>query len=123
MKKLVAVLLLVGIGYFGYQHFIAQGETALEPLYDMPYVVVYGQTTCGWTKKCLGELEAEGIDVIFQNIDRQDVKMEIFPRIDQAGHPRNKIVIPIIDVNGVILVGYDREKVLGHYYLDKKEAF
>lgn len=86
-----------------------------EPLYEMPYVVVYGRTICGWTHKFLKELSNEGIDVIFENIEQQDVKLEIFPRVDQAGYPRNKIGIPIIDVNAHILIGYDREKVLEFY--------
>jgi hypothetical protein len=115
VKKLVMMLLFIGAGYYGYQHFYANKSTALEPLYEMPYVVVYGQTSCSWTQKCLRELKDQQIDVIFENIDKPEVKQEIFPRVDAAGHKRNQIVIPIIDVNGHILVGYEPEKVLALY--------
>lgn len=115
IKKLVFILIMIGVGYFGYQHCFTHRTSQLEPLYELPYVVVYGRTTCGWTQKCLKELRKEGVDVIFENIDQQEVKLEIFSRVDQVGYPRNRIVIPIIDVNAHILVGYDREKVLELY--------
>ena len=51
----------------------------------------------------------------FENIDLQEVKMESFPRVDAAGHPRNQIVIPIVDVNGHILAGYELDKILKYY--------
>jgi arsenate reductase-like glutaredoxin family protein len=115
MKKLLVVLVVVGLGYFGYLQVIAEGETKLDALYELPYVVVYGKTTCGWTQKCLRELKEQNIDAIFENIDKHEVKMEIFPRIDAAGHNRNRISIPIVDVNGHILIGYEPEKILAFY--------
>ena len=115
MKKLVVLLLLIGGGYYVYQNFVADKNPPLEPLYEKPYVVVYGRTNCSWTQRCLRELKAENIDAIFENIDTLEVKQEIFPRVDAAGHKRNQIVIPIIDVNGHILVGYEPEKVLALY--------
>jgi arsenate reductase-like glutaredoxin family protein len=115
MKNLLVVLVVVGLGYFGYQKFIAEGETKLDALYEMPYIIVYGKTTCGWTQKCLRELKEQNIDVIFENIDKQEIQKEIFPRIDAAGHKRNRISIPIIDVNGHILIGYEPEKILTLY--------
>ena len=115
MKNLVIVLVVVALGYFGYQKFISESETKLEPLYKLPYVVVYGKTTCGWTQKCLRELKEQNIDVIFENIDKQEIQMEIFPRIDAAGHKRNRISIPIVDVNGHILIGYEPDKIFALY--------
>jgi arsenate reductase-like glutaredoxin family protein len=115
MKNLVAVLAIVGLGYLGYQMFFSGGESKVEALYEMPYVVVYGRTTCSWTQKCLRELKEQNIDVIFENIDKLDIQQEIFPRIDAAGHNRNRISIPIVDVNGNILIGYEPEKILKYY--------
>lgn len=116
MKNLVLLLLALVVGYFGYQHFVGQRSKTLEPLYDPPYIVVYGKTTCGWTQKCLRELKAKDIDVIFENIDQSDIQAEIFARIDAAGLDRHRISIPIIDVNGNILIGYEPEKILKLYY-------
>ena len=117
MKKLMILLLILGAGYIGYRNFAGGGSGQLEPLYETPYIVVYGRTTCGWTQKCLRELKAENIDVIFENIDKPEVQGEIFPRIDAAGIDHNRISIPIIDVNGHILIGYEREKILNLYRL------
>ena len=114
--KVFAVIIVVFIaGFFAYQQFWSNNDKPLELLYEAPYIVVYGQTSCTWTQKCLRELQEQGIDPIFENIDKQDVKMEIFPRVDAAGHSRNQIVLPIVDVNGHILVGYELEKILGYY--------
>lgn len=115
MKKLIVLLVLAAGGYFAYQHLHGNTGKPLDPLYEMPYVVVYGQKQCGWTQKCLRELKEKGIEAIFENIDQQEVKMEIFPRVDAAGHKRNQIVIPIVDVNGHILVGYELDKILQYY--------
>ena len=116
MKKLLVLLVLAVGGYFLYQHVQGNSEKSLEPLYDEPYVVVYGQKQCKWTQRCLRELKEQGMATIFEDIDRQEVKMEIFPRVDAAGHKRNQIVIPIIDVNGHILVGYELDKIRKFYY-------
>jgi arsenate reductase-like glutaredoxin family protein len=115
MKKLMILLMILGAGYFGYRHFTGGGSDQLEPLYETPYIVVYGKTTCGWTQKCLRELKAKNYEVIFENIDSPDVQGEIFPRIDAAGLDRNRLSIPIIDVNGHILIGYELEKILNLY--------
>ncbi len=115
MKKLIFFLIVVYAGYFGYQKFVTDSTTNIDPLYELPYIVVYGTTTCGWTQKCLQELKEKDIDVIFENIDKHEVKMEIFPRMDAAGHKRNQISIPIVDVNGNILIGYEPEKILELY--------
>ena len=120
MKKLIVLLLLIGGGYYGYQHYIANRNTSLEPLYDLPYIVVYGRTTCGWTQKCLRELKERQIDAIFENIDQADVQQEISPRIDAAGYSRNQISIPIVDVNGHILIGYEPEKIMAFYQSQEK---
>ncbi len=116
MNKLVVFLIVLGTGYLGYQQFVGSRSAKLEPLYELPYVVVYGKSTCGWTQKCLRELNIKDIEVIFENIDKSEVQMEIFPRIDAAGIDRNRISIPIIDVNGNILIGYEREKILELYH-------
>jgi arsenate reductase-like glutaredoxin family protein len=115
MKKLMILLLILGAGYFGYRNFAGGSSDQLEPLYETPYIVVYGRTTCGWTQKCLRELKAKNYDVIFENIDSPDVQGEIFARIDAAGLDRHRISIPIIDVNGHILIGYELEKILNLY--------
>lgn len=46
MKKLIVILLLIGCAYYGYQIFIGKKNAQLEPLYELPYIVVYGKTTC-----------------------------------------------------------------------------
>jgi arsenate reductase-like glutaredoxin family protein len=115
MKKLLILFILVGIGVYAFNKSSNTKQQKLEALYDTPYIVVYGKQTCSWTQKCLTDLKRQGIDVIFEDIDKNEVKMEIFPRIDAAGHKRNQISIPIVDVNGHILIGYEPDKILELY--------
>ncbi|MGD9010276.1 MAG: hypothetical protein PVG41_20295 [Desulfobacteraceae bacterium] len=115
MKKLLILIALVAIGIYGYNEFRGSKQAKLELLYDPPYIIVYGRQSCGWTQKCLRELKSKEIDAIFENIDKQEAKMEIFPRIDAAGYKRNQIAIPIIDVNGHIIIGYEPEKTFALY--------
>ncbi len=115
LKKLILLLLLIGAGYYGFHHYQASQSGALEPMFELPYVIVYGKTNCSWTQKCMQELRAEGIDPIFENIDEPDVKKEAFERVEAAGYPRNQVVIPIVDVNGHIVVAYQAEKIFAFY--------
>lgn len=115
MYKLIIVLLLIGAGYIGYQQYQKNRNSALEPLYELPYVVVYGTTSSNWTQKCLRELKADGFNPIFENIDQPDVKKEMFERIDEAGHPRNQVEIPMVEVNGNIMAGCQAEKIFALY--------
>ncbi len=120
MKKLFVLLLLIGAGYFGYEQYKSNRSNVLEPIYEFPYVVVYGKTDSKPTMKSLGELTAEGLDPIFENMDEPDVKKEIFERIEEAGYSRNQIVLPIIDVNGNILIGYQPDRISVLYNAQEK---
>lgn len=115
MKKIAILLVLAVAGYFAYQQWQGSKNPPLDALYELPYIVVYGTRQCGWTQRCLKELKQDGIDVIFENIDKPEVKEEIYPRLDAAGFSRYHFSIPVVDVNGHIVIGYQREKILAFY--------
>ncbi len=115
LKKIFVLLLLIGVGCIVYQQHQKNHINVLEPRYELPYVVVYGKTDSTWTMKSVRELEAKGIDPIFENMDEPDVKKEIFERVEEAGYSRHQIVLPIIEVNGNIVIGHQTDKVFAFY--------
>ena len=60
MKKIIILLFL---GVAGFQLWKKYGPPIdpVEPLYDKPYVVVYGRNSCGWTQQTLKELKRSGV--------------------------------------------------------------
>ena len=118
MKKLVFLLIVVGAGYFGYQKLVANQDTRLEPLYEPPYVLVYGTDTCGWTQRCLREIRDKQLALVFENINKPEVKAEAIQRVKEAGLDPGRLTIPIIDVNGAIFMGYlEPEKIETLYHI------
>lgn len=115
MKKAFVLLLLIGMGLLVFQQYRKKQNRVLEPLYEIPYVVVYGKTDSKSTMKSLQELAAEGLDPIFENMDEPDVKKEILERIEKVGYSRNPIVLPIIEVNGHIVIGYQPDRISALY--------
>ena len=63
MKKILILLVLAGGGYQGWSK-LSPGFTKPEPLYDAPYIVVYGRNACGHTQNTLRELKKAGVKVV-----------------------------------------------------------
>jgi len=104
MKKTLALIALCAAGYFAWQKLSPSGDNALEPLYDKPYVVVYGRDGCGLTQNCLKSLRAQGIDAVYEIIDEQEVADEIHARMQKAGLDTRRYGLPVVDVNGRIFI-------------------
>lgn len=114
MKKAVFVTLLVLVAYMAWQK-IGRRLSELPPLYDKPYIVVYGRTACGWTQEFLRDLSSNGIYYIYKSINETDVKEEILPRMRQAGLDTSRFDLPVVDVNAQILIHPDLNTVLEEY--------
>jgi hypothetical protein len=79
-------------------------HVAVEPLYPIPYVVVYGRQSCGLTRQMMQDLDQRDIDYIFKSMDDQPVRDEIFPRMRAAGLDTRSFLLPVVDVSGWLLV-------------------
>jgi hypothetical protein len=107
----------VAVAYFGWQRISKDNQ--IKPLYEEPYVVVYGRDSCGWTQKYLKDLEDEGVDLIYESVDSKDVCDELHPRMKDAGLDIKRYNLPVIDVNGQFFIRPELEKVLAAYKIVK----
>jgi hypothetical protein len=117
LKKGITLILVVGIAYFAWQKFF--NEHPVEPLYEEPYVIVYGRDRCGWTQKYLKDLKNEEVDLIYESVDNQDVCDELHPRMKDAGLDIRRYNLPVIDVNGHFFIRPDLDLILDAYEIEE----
>ncbi len=78
---------------------------ATGPLYDVPYVVVYGRQSCSLTRKMMEGLDQNGIPYILESIDDYWLKVnELYPRMKAAGIYEGTIRLPVVDVSGELMI-------------------
>jgi thiol-disulfide isomerase/thioredoxin len=113
MKNLFLFVAAVAlIGYFGYQQFMGN---KLEPLYEEPYVILYGNPSCGWCQKMENDLKAQDIPYFYENMKEQTVLDEVLPRMEAAGLNTMRYNYPIMDVNGRLFMRPDVKDVVAAY--------
>jgi hypothetical protein len=79
--------------------------TNVGPLYDVPYVVVYGRQSCSLTRKMMEDLDQRGIPYTFKSTDDQQMKTEeLIPRMKAAGIFESPFGLPVVDVNGDLMI-------------------
>lgn len=70
----------------------------------MAKVIVYGAPWCPWCMKAKQFLEERKIEFEWKDVQDQALAEEAYRKSGQAG-------IPVIDINGNIVVGFDVEKI------------
>lgn len=111
-NKLIYLIIAIMVCYLGYQRFI--GDKA-DSLYDEPYVVLYGKTTCGWCRQMENDLRSNDIPYTFEDLEIQAVNDELHPRMEKAGLDTRRYNLPVIDVNGNFFIRPDIETVAAAY--------
>ncbi len=119
MKNLLTLIVILMVGYFGWQK-IFNSSSQIEGLYEEPYVVVYGRDSCGWTDKYLNDLENEGVELIYESVDSKEVCDELHPRMRESGIDTKRYNLPVIEVNGYMFVRPELDKILELYELDEQ---
>lgn len=114
-KVLVAALLAWGgyVGWGKYHHKLFP----LRPLYQKPYIVVYGRDDCGFCQAMKKELAARSIPFVWKRIDQEPARTEAFSRMKKAGFDTGYFDLPVVDVNAEILVHPDAPSVAARYRL------
>jgi hypothetical protein len=90
-------------------------QPKVAPLYAEPYVIIYGRADCGLTRAMAEDLFEAGIPYQFKSIDDPGVGDEIYPRIRAVGLDTSYFLLPVIDVNGHILLEA-KVKDIARYY-------
>jgi glutaredoxin-like YruB-family protein len=70
----------------------------------MEKVIVYGTAWCPWCVRAKDFFEQQGVPYEWKNADVHENAEEAFKKSKQTG-------IPVIDIDGNIVVGFDVEKV------------
>lgn len=110
MKKLLIILLL-----FGAWKTIPYSVSKTEPLYDEPYVVVYGRNSCGFTQKTLKDLKAAGIAYEYKLVDKQPIADVLHSRMDNSGLDISRYNLPVVDVNNNLSIRPEFNEVIKTY--------
>src|SRR5687768_4495510 len=101
MKNLILWALIIAIGYKGWMHLQAE---SVEPLYDHPYVVVYGRDSCGFTQKTIQELRRAGIKFEYMRVDDKAVADVLHSRMKSMGLKTSYYLLPVVDVNNSLSI-------------------
>ena len=113
MKNLLIIAIVVSLSFLAWQKFSSDNQ--IEALYDEPYIVVYGKENCGWTQKYLNDLRRDGIDPIFESVNNREISDELYDRMKKAGLKTRRYNLPVIDVNGHILIRPEFSTILSEY--------
>jgi hypothetical protein len=114
MRKFLFFVLLCVAGYMFWHRFLDKAPKN-PPLYQTPYVLVYGRDSCGRTQKCLNELRRAGIYCYYKVIDQPGIREEVFPRMKRAGIDISYFLLPVVDVSGNLFINPTVEKVVSLY--------
>jgi hypothetical protein len=113
--KLLLVLAIVWAVYVGWSKLPSLLSPGPEPLQDSPYVTVYGRDRCGLTKRMLSDLNGSGTPYTYKLIDDPAVKKELRPRMEQAGLNTRRHGLPVVDVNGEMMIRPQSDVVAKKY--------
>ncbi|MCK4326842.1 MAG: glutathione S-transferase N-terminal domain-containing protein [Candidatus Diapherotrites archaeon] len=73
----------------------------------MANVIVYSTPTCPWCDRAKDYLKEKGIDFTAYDVAAdQEKAVEMIEKSGQRG-------VPVIDINGTIVIGFDQAKVDG----------
>ncbi len=75
-------------------------------------ILVYGRTSCGITTRMMQDLKARKIPYQFKNIDTPTARQEIYQLLIQGNLKVNSIPLPVVYVNGKVLLRPSVEQVL-----------
>ncbi len=109
MKKLFYVVLVLALGYAAW-HFMLRPKR-VEPLVPRSYVALYGTATCGVCARYRQDLGKMGIPYMDYDLNNPGTQDQLYPRMRKAGLSTESFSLPVIDVNGKILIRPELETV------------
>jgi len=90
-------------------------NSELEPLYDTPYIVVYGRNSCRITQKIMTGLTVANIPFEYQIIDESAVADTLHRRMRKAGLSVRRYQLPVVDVNNNLFTRPTLKSVIDGY--------
>ncbi|MDO6621209.1 glutaredoxin domain-containing protein [Shewanella sp. 6_MG-2023] len=98
-------LLLLLIGFCLYKAWQDFGpKPILPPLYNEPYVAVYGRDSCGHTQRLLRGLRQQGIEPHYLNVDDKNIADRLHARMEMQNIATQRYNLPVVDVNASLAI-------------------
>lgn len=117
MRNIVLICLLAVSCYQGWQKLAPKSE--LQPVFDSPYVAVYGRDSCAHTQRLLRNLKANGVTPHYFSVDDKAVADALHMRMESQGISTRLYDLPVVDVNANISIRPSIEDVKQIYRTTK----
>jgi hypothetical protein len=114
LKNLIILLVLAGVGYKGWTQYSLMANKP-DPLYNEPYVVVYGRDSCGFTQQTLKELKQAGIPFEYESVDDRLVADLLHGRMRNSGIDTRRYNLPVVDVSNNIVIRPGTSSIIETY--------
>lgn len=96
MSKLLQCAFVAFLGWQAYQYYQANSW----PSADEASVLVYGRTSCGFTKQAISKLESAGVPYRFLSVDDRDDADVLHTRMREQSISTRRYLLPMIETNG-----------------------
>jgi len=108
------ILIVLAVGIYQGWRYITKPEP-LEPLYQKPYIVVYGRDSCGYTQDMKSILDQDSLPYVFEIVDQAEVAEILFKRMKASGIDTASFGLPVVDLSGVISVRPEPSDIISRY--------
>lgn len=114
MKNILIILIIIGAGYQGWNKF-SNSFTSTDPLYDKPYIVVYGRNSCGHTQQTLKDLKKSGVPFEYKIVDDKSVADLLHSRMNNSGIDTRRYNLPVVDVSNNFSIRPKSSSIIDYY--------
>ena len=109
MKPFIIIIVLIVGGHQAWQRFAMDNEsTTVEintgPLFDEPYVAIYGRDSCGYTQRLIEDLEASNVSFHYYVVDKKPIADRLHATMADQGMQVQRYNLPVVDVNGALTI-------------------
>lgn len=89
----------------GSNEYLAHRPVKVVHIFITYMVIIYSTNTCPYCVMAKEYFEKQGVEVVEKNVQvDQEAAKEMVEKTHQLG-------VPVIDVNGTIIIGFDREAI------------
>jgi len=107
------LFLLLAVVLIGWHLEHRQGRAPKnQPLYEQPYLIVYGRDSCGMTQNTLQSLRSAGIAHRYHSVDDRQVADVLHTRMRRQGIDTRRYMLPVVDLNNRISVQPAPDKLI-----------
>ncbi len=105
MKNLILIAVFAFGGYEAWKRFnpeqkAVDAPVSVGPLFDEPYVAVYGRGSCGDTQDLLKELKASRVEHHYYIVDERPVADRLHATMIDQDMDVRRYNLPVVDVSG-----------------------